>query len=203
MSTITSLKPISSNRFTVYIEYEPAFVLTSHELSQFHLTEGSDISQSVLDELLERVLPERGRRYLLSVIAKTDKSEGQMRESLRNKGYPEQVIDTVIEFGKANRFLDDRRYAAAYIECMISRKGSRAIQYELHRRGISQALIDELLISREGADEASAITALLSKRHPARKRPDYKEEQKLVAFFARRGFSYDSIRESFRNYFSD
>jgi len=203
MSTVTLIQQVSKTKYRVFLDDEFAFILNAGEMLHLSVREGCEFTDAMMDEVMNRILPERGRKYLLNIISAMDRTESQIRDSMVKNGYPEEVIAETIEFGRKQRFLDDRRYASNYIDCVSSRKGEMAIRFDLRRRGIDEGLIDELLNCRDGTTEREAILTALESRHPLRELQDRKEEQKLTSYFARRGFAYNSIHEAFRSYFSN
>jgi len=203
MSIVTSIQPVTKTRYRIFLDDEFAFILNAGEMAHLSISEGSTFTDEMMDEAMNKILPERGRKYLLNIIGSMDRTESQIRDSMTKNGYPEDVISRIIGFGREHRFLDDRRYAANYIDCVSARKGAVAIRFDLRKRGINEALIDELLSVQDGTTEKDAILSALASRHPIHELADRKEEQKLTAYFARRGFSYDSIHEAFRSYFTN
>jgi len=198
---ITELKPITKTKFHVFINGEYAFALRAADIKRHKLREGGEIKPDAYDAILREELPKRGREYLIRLLSVSDKTVYQVRGSMTRAGYPESVIDEVVDFGIRNRFLEDRRYAENYIDYRIHSKGRIGIRGDLSRKGIPADMIDEILDTYEAEVDIEAMRKLLEKKFPERTGADYNTRQKAAAFLARRGFPFDEIREVTRAYF--
>jgi regulatory protein len=134
-----------------------------------------------------------------------------MRARLSAQGYPAALVGPVLERLIELGYLDDERYAAAWIASRdrVRPRGTVALRRELARKGIDRAVIDAALAER-GADRGSSLTGqvaasadllaarrLLERRRSALERePDpRKRRQKAYALLARNGFDADVCAE--------
>jgi regulatory protein len=97
-----------------------------------------------------------------------------------------RVFDRLVEKGHIN----DEKFARFWIENRNLKKGvsRRKLQAELQTKGINRSIIDNLLASSERSD-GDELQKIIAK-----KRNRYDDEQKLIAYLARQGFSYDDIK---------
>jgi regulatory protein len=100
----------------------------------------------------------------------------------------EQVIAKLL----AVRALDDARFVETYIDFRNRTKGTslKKIRLELMKKGIKGSVIDEALSSSDRSD-AEEIQKIIEK-----KRRRYPDNQKLLAYLVRQGFSYDLARSA-------
>ncbi len=124
-------------------------------------------------------------------ITATMKTEQEVRDYLKKKGYLSDVCDYVIERMKAHGFLDDAAYAAAYAEHAGARKGKRLIAAELKRKGIADGDIESALETLTGEEE-SAKTVL--EKYLRGKPLDRKTLQKAFSYLIGKGFGYETAR---------
>lgn len=124
-------------------------------------------------------------------ITATMKTEQEVRDYLKKKGYLSDVCDYVIERMKAQGFLDDAAYAAAYAEHAGARKGKRLIAAELKRKGIADGDIESALETLTGEEE-SAKTVL--EKYLRGKPLDRKTLQKAFSYLIGKGFGYETAR---------
>ena len=87
------------------------------------------------------------------------KTEKDVRDFLRRKGYLQEVSDYVVEKMKGYGYLDDEAYARAYAESAGKRKGSRLIRMELKRKGVPESALAAL----PERDERGAAAEVLQK----------------------------------------
>ena len=128
------------------------------------------------------------------------KTERDIRDFLRRKGYLQDVADYVVGKMKGYGYLDDEAYARAYAESAGKRKGGRLIRMELKRKGVSDQAIAAAL--SEGVDEGAAAKAALEK-YLRGKKPDEKTLRKAYAHLMSRGFDYDTARSALAGLRSD
>ena len=93
-------------------------------------------------------------------------SEGELRRKLQAKRFEANVIDAALERLRGERWLDDERFAAAYVRTRQQKKiGPRRIQRELQASGVSDEISRKTLSETTDRDaERSDLTALCQKR---------------------------------------
>jgi regulatory protein len=127
------------------------------------------------------------------MLERSDRTEQQLRQKLREKECPAEEIEETIVFLKEYRYIDDAEYARRYVRAYSSRKSRRQIRSELEQRGVSRMWIAEAL-EEQHVDEESQIRIYLEKKHY---QPGVKMEpsdyRRMMAALARKGFSYDII----------
>lgn len=107
------------------------------------------------------------------------------------KGASVQLTDRVFERLVQKSYVDDEKFATFWIENRNQRKGTsmRKLSAELSAKGIDRTIIERLL-SETDRDDITELHKIIAK-----KRSRYDDEQKLMAYLARQGFSYDDIKE--------
>lgn len=112
---------------------------------------------------------------------------GEIKE---REGVSQIVADRVYERLSEKGYIDDEKFARFWVENRNQRKGSssRKLKSELQAKGVENSIIDAALevTSRNDEDELAKIIA--------KKRARYPDEQKLMQYLARQGFSYDDIK---------
>ena len=100
----------------------------------------------------------------------------------------DRVYDRLVERG----YVNDESFARYWVENRQATKGisTRKLISELRAKGVDQSVIDTVM-QNSPREEKSEIRKILAKR-----RHKYDDEQKLIAYLARQGFSYDTIREA-------
>lgn len=127
------------------------------------------------------------------------RSEAELRQRLRDKGHPPADIDDAVNRLKRLGFVDDERFAAAYVRdgANLKRRGRYRLRQELHQRGVSAELIDRVLDAEFPAtDEASLGDDLAAKRaERLRDEPREVGRRRLAGFLSRRGLPVGLVRE--------
>lgn len=120
-----------------------------------------------------------------------------MQRKMRNWEMPEGARERVVEKLLKERFIDEARYAHAFVrdKFRYNHWGKVRIQQELRLRNIAQHLIDDALqenIPQE--DNLSTLKDLIEKKRPTVKgRSQYEVKGKLIRFAVSKGFSIDDV----------
>ena len=120
------------------------------------------------------------------------KKTGEMKE---RSGVPQELADRVFERLVEKSYVDDEAFTRFWVENRSQSKGisQRKLEAELRAKGVEEYVIKRFVQEspRNDADELQKIIAKKRKRYP--------DEQKLMQYLARQGFSYDDITAALRD----
>ncbi|HXA19659.1 MAG TPA: regulatory protein RecX [Thermoanaerobaculia bacterium] len=130
-------------------------------------------------------------------------SEGELRRKLEMKEFARDVIETTIERLRRERWLDDGRFATAYVRTRVRKGiGLLRIKRELVAAGVeSDTIAHALDESVPDHDERAAALVSARKRLAVllRRDDDASIREKLVAYLFRQGYdssvAVDVVRE--------
>ncbi len=143
--------------------------------------------------------PEKAREYAFFLLKFRLRSEKELFNRLRQKGFPEELCRDTINFLKDREFIDDRIFARNWVSGRIKRPfGFKRIRQELSLRGVDKQVIEEALNSaKENYDESGIVRELARQRFSRLKGVQrHKARQRVYAYLTRRGFSPDLILEA-------
>ncbi|MEW8238607.1 MAG: regulatory protein RecX [Candidatus Thiodiazotropha taylori] len=128
------------------------------------------------------------------LLAAREHSQQELRRKLLSRHYDEALIEQVLDDLTSASLQSDGRFAESFVESRVRKgQGPLRIRMELRERGISQALIDEVLVPYE--DEWQQ---LLGEVHDAKygaiRAESNKELVKRARFLESRGFPSEMIR---------
>ncbi|MCC3371797.1 regulatory protein RecX [Cohnella sp. REN36] len=179
--------------------------LTVHEdtLVAWRLLKGRRLTAEEWAALRREEQKEEAYRSALAMLDFKARTQNELRQGLKRKGYSPDAIAGSIERLLKHGLLDDAAYAKRFAESRVSgqKKGRRLIRQELLQRGVGKGDVEEALEELdEGAERRSALT-LARKRWPGVKGKTLRERQmKLMAVLLRRGFpngiAYEAVREA-------
>lgn len=196
---VTAIKPVTKQKFQIEIDGQPAFVLYKGELFRYNLEQDREIEESIYKEIVDEVLTKRAKLRAMHLLQKMDRTRYELEKKLQQSGYPQEVTERAISYVESFHYIDDRRYAAMYIQNQKTKKGNARIRMELMRKGISQEILSELFAHTEDeADVKDTIRNLIEKKRSGTGALDEKEKRKLYGFCLRRGFSSSDILSVFR-----
>lgn len=189
--TITALTVQKRNqqRVNVYLDGEYAFGLSRIVAAWLR------VGQVIGDEKIELLKAEDERevafQQAVRYLSYRPRSEAEVRQQLESQNLSEQAIQDAVERLARNGLLDDNRFARNWVEnrSEFRPRSRRALAFELRRLGVSPQVIESSL---EGIDENELAYQAGLKQVRKYQRLDWQNfRQKMIAFLARRGFSYE------------
>jgi regulatory protein len=137
-------------------------------------------------------------QYAFCLLKFRPRSEYEMRQRLKKKGFCESEIKETLIFLKQKRFIDDLRFAKAWVESRAKKPlGIKRLKQELRIKGVKKELINQAVEELgDKYNEEDVIKELVRRRwerlgniEPAKAR------RRIFAYLVRRGFSQDVILE--------
>ena len=183
----------TAGRYNVFIDQEFAFSLDEAQLVQLGLTKGQSLSPPEVAELKNE--SDFGKNYLraLDLISRRLRSEREIRDYAFRKRWDKANTERVIERLYAHGYLDDAKFARAFVRsrAALGNNSQRQLELALRRKGISQELIAAAIAGCEDYSETDSLKKLIAK-----KRSRYPDQTKLIAYLVRQGFSYDDVKQA-------
>ena len=153
------------------------------------------------DELRKKKVktPEQALAALMRLCARAEKSQEDARRLMRGWGLAERDAEGVLAKLVRDRFIDDARYAGAFVreKLRLSGWGEYKIRAALQRKGIDRALIDAALAEadRSGMDERLR-RQLERKARTAKYTTQYELKTKLIRYGLSLGYDYETVVEA-------
>lgn len=144
---------------------------------------------------LEEQIP-KARDAALRLLAVRERSQAELRERLRKKGYSAEAVTRVLDRLVETGLQDDVRFASLYADSARARgMASRRVAQDLRLKGVEATTsIDAATASPdEEADRARAVAA--RRLASLSSYPPEVRARRLSAFLARRGYDRDIIQE--------
>lgn len=153
------------------------------------LTSGSAEQQPAL---LEEI-----RSRALKLLSNREHSRLELARKLRQRGYPEAAVETVIESLVANELLSEERLVDAYVAERLSKGfGPLRICAELRDKGVADALIQPHL-DLDDQTLIGCVARAYEKRFGDDLVADRKEQARRSRFLEYRGFPSRLIAQFF------
>ena len=194
--TVTQLQTTKRGRISIYVDGEFLFAAESDAVMRFGISEGSQVDEQLLNDLLKDSRLIEAKRRALNMLSSRDYSGELLTERLSRKTGTESAraaVERMQELG----LIDDEKYA---LRCALQlfEKGyaQRRIQYELQKRKLSDEAVSNAIGQidfGDGADRAEQL--LLQKLGVVRTDRD---RRKAYAFLERCGYNYSDINTAVR-----
>ena len=193
---VTKIESVTKTKFKVYVEEQFAFVLYKSELSRYRIVTDEEITEDTFQKIKKEVILKRAKLRALHLLNDMDRTEAQLRTKLKQGLYTEDIIEQTIEYVKSFGYIGDASYARRYIQSRQKNKSKKGIYVELCKKGVAKEEIDSAMEEcYENHGEEEAIRTLLRKKKYNPEQATEAETQKIYGYLARKGFSYDQIRQ--------
>ncbi len=157
-----------------------------------------------MDQTLKRSkTPEQALASLMRLCARREYCTSDARRLLMRWGVERDQHDRIVARLCSERFIDDRRYAEAYVreKLKFSAWGSRKIATALRAKHIEREIIEQTLeqyVSHKESD-TRLQTALARKLRNIKYKDRYDLRGKLLRYGAGLGFDFESVAECIDN----
>lgn len=135
---------------------------------------------------------------LAALCAQAEHCEQEMRDKLKRWELDTAAVDRIIARLQKERYIDDARYARAFVKDKIryNKWGRRKVEQALWQKRIADDIRQQVLGEIDGNEYLDVLRPLLKqKRRTTKAENDYDLNQKLVRFALGRGFTFDLIRQ--------
>ena len=199
---VTKIEEYTQGKSKIYLNDSFAFVLYKGELRQLKLKEGEELIDATYERIMNDILDKRAKMRAMHLLEKQDRTEKGLRQKLKENLYPEEIIDSAVEYVKHYHYIDDGRYAENFIAYRKSTMSRNEMKNKLMQKGISadiiESKIEEAYRDDEGA-EYELIKSLMLKKYGNIAAMSHDERNKMLAFFYRKGFPVRLVEEVIRD----
>lgn len=150
------------------------------------------------------ITPQNALARLESLCSRSEHCEYEMRTKLRTWGVGSSDTDKIIESLKANRFVDDARFARAFVndKYRFAGHGRMKIRLALVAKRVERPIIEEALAEIDEEIYAARLRdILLAKIRRTADADTYEGRTKIFRFGASRGFEPDLVAAAIRDIF--
>lgn len=133
---------------------------------------------------------------MMALCSRSEKCKWDIRSALQKKGVKKHVVEQIIYALETHGFIDEKRYACAYVKDKIRLQGwgPVKIQVGLRSKNIPENILSEALESVDTQEYMYNLQAALERKQTVLKEPDrQKNKEKLIRFALGRGYTYHQI----------
>lgn len=182
----------TQGRYNIFVDGKYSFSLAEQQLLDLQVKLNEDISNQRLVDLKKE--SDFGKKYArtLELIMRRVRSVKEISDyGWRKKWEPEET-NRIIERLKTKGYLDDEKFAMAWVRARAALKNisRRKLTLELRQKGIETDIIEHVLEQSEDYNETKALEELVAK-----KQARYPDRNKFIAYLMRQGFRYDDIKQ--------
>lgn len=192
---ITAIKQQAkrADRYSVFVDDKYSFSLSEGALLESKLVSGQELSKEQIGEFKQISAEDKLYNQALRYVAMRPRSVWEIEFYLERKKASPPLVKEILNKLSIIGLLDDKKLAKAFVNDrkLLRPTSRRKMIMELRKKHISQDVINEVIGSGDGDDEALA-TVIAKKRQQAK----YQDDLKLMQYLARQGFNYDDIKQA-------
>lgn len=182
------------NRVNVYLDGRFAFSLDSSLAAG--LQEGEDLAPERVEALLSEDRLNKARQRALHYLSYRPRSRQELRQYLRRKGDPPEVVERALEGLDDSGLVDDQAFARYWVENRerFRPRSALLLRQELRAKGLEEGAIQQVLAEVDEASSARRAARSQASRLAGLEEPEFR--RKLGDYLRRRGFSYATVRDA-------
>lgn len=198
---ITALQPQANNpeRINVFIDGHFQLGVNALLVYEMRLAVNQDITSAQLEQLRHEEALQQAVDRALNFLTFRPRSRTEIRQYLRRKNTPPELIEAALERLNQLELVNDRDFASFWIENrdQFNPRGAQALKHELRSKGVTQEVVDELVDNE--SDEERAMQAGRKKADSLLRQRDMDYAtfyRRLGSYLQRRGFQFDVVRKT-------
>jgi regulatory protein len=190
--TITALNIQKKNKERVNVFIDDQFALAVTALVAVTLRKGQYLSDADIERLKDGDELDKAYNNAIRFLGYRPRSQSEIERYLRDKAYPPEVINHIVERLRNDQYLDDEAFARFWLENRerFRPRGRQALRFELKQKGLDHAVIETALADLD--EDESAWLAVESKLYRWKNLEEQPFKQKVMGFLSRRGFNYET-----------
>ncbi len=181
-----------TDRYSIFLDGKYTFSFSENELLKIGLRVNQEITEDELIALRNNAVADKAYDQALGQLSRRVRSEWELRDYLRRKEHPDEVIEITIERLTERGYVNDAVFAERWIENrrLLKSTSTRRLQQELRQKRVADDVIAQALES-DDTDEHELLRRVVEKKRTQTK---YQDEQKLIQYLLRQGYNYGDVR---------
>ena len=176
------------NRVNLYVDDEFYSGIPAELVYLEHLKTGLEIDEKDLKKIIFENEKSKAMSRVTKYIGSSLKTQKQIRDYLRKKEYSDDTIKFVMSKLVEYNYIDDKKYAQAYVLTYGKKYGKLKLKSQLKVKGVSEEII-ECVLEDNKVDSIESVASKYLKN----KVMSYEVSQKLFRFLYSRGYEFDEI----------
>lgn len=196
----------NKDRVNIYIDGEYSTSCNIEVVYSNNLKKDMIIDVKELSSIIDEDEYIRAKNSSLKIIEKSYKTEKEVIDKLKIKGYSQNIINRVMRFLREYSFVNDDKYVTLYIKEKSQSTSKRKIKYALINKGINANFIDEKLSCIGDNVEKNTAVKLGAKKYKSicnSCADEKKAYSKLGIYLAGCGFTSEVIKETIKEIFNE
>ncbi|WP_225046952.1 recombination regulator RecX [Lacticaseibacillus kribbianus] len=195
MPTITSISAQKRpGRYNIFLDGQYAFPVSETTLIQFMLAKGMVVDEKLEAAIKAAEVDAAANSLALDFLSHQMRTVAEVRRRLKKEELPESAIAPVIERLVDLNYLDDAKFARAFLHdnALMGSRGPKLVASALAQKGVPQPLIQAAIAEVPEADWATVATRVAEKAaRQTQRKPLNDRRQKIRLALMQKGFDQD------------
>ena len=181
-------------RYSIFVDDKYGFSLSESALLEHKLASGQELTPKQVSEFKklsgEDKLYNQALRYAMLRLRSRWEIEFYLERKKASPALTTSILNKLSIIG----LIDDEKFAQAFVNDrrLLRPTSRRKMMLELRKKRVPDKIIQEA-IGNENGDELTALQVIVEQK---RRQTKYQDDQKLMQYLARQGFSYGDIKEA-------
>jgi regulatory protein len=200
---ITKITPQKKrkNRYALFQNERFLIGISQETLLTFGLHVGSTLSENEFNQLKKAEQMSALRAQALRYLSRRAHSAKELKDKLKQKGFPTHSIATAIGEFKEKGYLDDLEFARMFLreEVRLKKNGPLLIKNKLLVKGIPSEMVEEVLAAEydTGLQQENCRFLAAKRRKALDTLPERKQKERLAAYLKQKGYPWDTCQGVF------
>jgi regulatory protein len=183
-------------RYSIFVDDKYAFSLSEIALLDQKIIIGLEISQAELTAFKDASKFDKAYNLVLAYVARRTRSEWELRDYFRRKEIDEEAGEQILTRLKDYGYVNDLSFARSWVENrrLLKPVSKRRLLLELRQKHVSVEIARQVLAEDETTDRDTLRQLVERKRKQSR----YQDDQKLMQYLVRQGYSYDDVKSALK-----
>jgi regulatory protein len=187
---------------TLFLDNDEKLFLAFEVFIKSGLRKNDEISESRFSSLIEENQTYHLKQKAFRLLGRRQHSAFELKLKLRQKGYREDLISSVVNQLLESNYVNDYDFAKSFTEENIKNKlwGQRKIEAELIKKGVNKEIISQIISENfSDGNQLEKAIVLGKKKYKSlvdRNTDKDKIQTKLYSFLFSKGYGYDIIKRT-------
>lgn len=183
-------------RYSIFVDDKYAFSLSESALLDQKIIIGLEITSEQLSAFKDASKFDKAYNLVLGYVARRPRSEWELHDYFRRKEIDEMAGEQILGRLKNYGYVDDAAFARSWVENrrLLKPISRRKLTLELRQKHVADDIIRAVLEEDETTDRDTLWQMIERKRKLSR----YQDDQKLMQYLVRQGYSYDDVKSALR-----
>ncbi|MHA6252689.1 recombination regulator RecX [Oceanobacillus sp. CAU 1775] len=201
ISKITTQKK-NTNRYNIFFAEKNsdayAFSVDEAILIEFHLRKGLELDDKTIEAINQRDNLYKSYTRAIHYLSYRMRSRKEVYDYLVKKEVSHEFIEEILERLTNEKLLNDHEFANMFVRTRIntSTKGPKIIANELREKGITQTIIEDVLLQFTYEMQFDKVYKLMDKKLKQPSKHSFRKRiQQLQMSLVQKGYAQDVIKE--------